>query len=432
LTVVYISSTYEDLKEERMAAISAVSSLGLGVKCMEDYGAAEVRPLDQCLEDVRNCQAFIGIIGLKYGSIVRGNRGKSFTQLEYEEAGRRGIDRCMFLCPDAGEGPPRPRDTDSSRIDAFRALVREDKLLGTFDDPESLRKAIMASEIRTLKPTPGALLGLVKQCDRVPQRSALSRALRKTLSVDNTRAQVCVIQGEEQQLLDEFVTRIVGELLPLQLHLPQEPEAVFRVDLDWPSATDAEGFVDDLRWNLVQKTAYGTDDSLDDVATWIARRRMPVLVTVPLRTDAWSRKTASAVERSIDMFANWSLPRLAYPVVVVFKVNYRVGEAGWFRRRAVRKGHAAIRRHLEDLRVRQEDIPNIEYLPVLEDVVREDAEEWATRGEVLAHVDAASLAPEIRAAFRDRPALPMGQALDKLRAAVARAHCRHRKQEKPW
>ena len=66
---IYISSTYEDLKDCREAAYRALRRLRHDVVAMEDYVAADERPLDRCLEDVANCDVYIGLIGWRYGFV---------------------------------------------------------------------------------------------------------------------------------------------------------------------------------------------------------------------------------------------------------------------------------------------------------------------------------------------------------------------------
>jgi hypothetical protein len=78
---IYISSTYEDLEKEREAAAEAIRRLGHTTLAMEDYVAADKRPLDKCLEDVRNCDVYIGIFAWRYGDIPDGydKRDKKVT-----------------------------------------------------------------------------------------------------------------------------------------------------------------------------------------------------------------------------------------------------------------------------------------------------------------------------------------------------------------
>ena len=87
---IYISSTYQDLVEERRAVRDAVVRLDHLPVAMETYTATGRRPVDQCLADVALCQVYVGIFAWRYG-YVPSSQGKSITYLEYKEAGRCGI-----------------------------------------------------------------------------------------------------------------------------------------------------------------------------------------------------------------------------------------------------------------------------------------------------------------------------------------------------
>ena len=80
---IYISSTYEDLKNHRHAVYKKLRQLGHDVIAMEDYAASDARPLDKCLEDVSRCDVYIGLFAWLYGYVPPG-QDKSITQLEYE------------------------------------------------------------------------------------------------------------------------------------------------------------------------------------------------------------------------------------------------------------------------------------------------------------------------------------------------------------
>jgi hypothetical protein len=67
MTKIYISLTYEDLKEYREAAGHALRRLDHHVVGMEDYVAADERPLDKCLKDVAACDVYVGIFAFRYG-----------------------------------------------------------------------------------------------------------------------------------------------------------------------------------------------------------------------------------------------------------------------------------------------------------------------------------------------------------------------------
>ena len=123
---IYISSTYKDLLEERKTTDRAVRSLKHASICMEDYVACDNRPLEKCLQDVRQCDAYIGIFAWRYGHIPKDCK-KSITHMEYDEAGIVGIPRLIFLLD---ENAPWPRNKiskgdDQEHIDAFRTELNK-------------------------------------------------------------------------------------------------------------------------------------------------------------------------------------------------------------------------------------------------------------------------------------------------------------------
>ncbi len=84
---VYISSTFNDLKNFRQAIINCIVSLGDYYRpvSMEFYDATDVHFVKKCLDDVEACNIYILILGKRYGYIPKGYT-KSITELEYEKA----------------------------------------------------------------------------------------------------------------------------------------------------------------------------------------------------------------------------------------------------------------------------------------------------------------------------------------------------------
>lgn len=71
---VYISSTYEDLKEYRSIVYDTLRQWRKDVIAMEDYPAADKRPLQKCLEDVALSDIYVGIFAWRYGYIPNDNK----------------------------------------------------------------------------------------------------------------------------------------------------------------------------------------------------------------------------------------------------------------------------------------------------------------------------------------------------------------------
>ena len=65
----FVSSSFEDLKEHRAAAIRVLRQLGHEVLAMEDLVAAASTPLNKVLEMVGRSDAYVGLFGWRYGYV---------------------------------------------------------------------------------------------------------------------------------------------------------------------------------------------------------------------------------------------------------------------------------------------------------------------------------------------------------------------------
>jgi hypothetical protein len=87
---VFLSSTYEDLVDEREAVYRTLKEQGHDVVRMEDFGSRDDAPLETCLAAVESCEAYILLLGSRYGTIEP-TYNLSYTHIEYERARELGI-----------------------------------------------------------------------------------------------------------------------------------------------------------------------------------------------------------------------------------------------------------------------------------------------------------------------------------------------------
>lgn len=134
---VFVSSTYEDLIPYREGAQRVLIRLEQTIKGMEYFGSNPNKPLDVCLNSVRECKIYVGIIGMRYGSI-ESTTGKSFTQLEYEEAIRNNIPTLMYIISDDCPVLSKYVDTDerAEKLAEFKSLLKEKHTVSFFNSPE--------------------------------------------------------------------------------------------------------------------------------------------------------------------------------------------------------------------------------------------------------------------------------------------------------
>src|SRR5215467_2069754 len=104
------------------AAVAAVLRARYAVTEMAYFAARDTSPAIVCVDMIAQSDVYIGIIGVRYGSPVRDRPDVSYTELEFEAAGDRGLPRLIFLVRDDSTDLPRTRQPAGHRArqDAFR------------------------------------------------------------------------------------------------------------------------------------------------------------------------------------------------------------------------------------------------------------------------------------------------------------------------
>jgi tetratricopeptide (TPR) repeat protein len=190
---IYVSSTSEDLKEYRAAAIAAVWRLGHFPAAMEGYVAESIPPAEKCLRDVASSDLYIGIFACRYGYVPEG-AAQSITEMEYRKAREKGIPALIFLLDEGIPWPANHIDTGEAgeRIRALREELKKEKLVSFFRAPDELGALVTAAV--ALSPRPCRILG-VRPADvggNFKDREKSIDDLRGLLG-DRTVKMVCII-----------------------------------------------------------------------------------------------------------------------------------------------------------------------------------------------------------------------------------------------
>lgn len=137
---VYVSSTYVDLKEHRERVERVLRQLGHEDVAMEYYTAEDKRPVDKCLADVASCDAYVGLLGFRYGWIPKRHNPKhlSITELEYCCALKHNLKCFMFVADSTAPWPPAFIDADRRQIDGLRSKAGEEHGAVPFTSPDNL------------------------------------------------------------------------------------------------------------------------------------------------------------------------------------------------------------------------------------------------------------------------------------------------------
>jgi hypothetical protein len=119
------------------AAIDAIGRAEMAPVDMRWFAARDTRPADYCRARVRSCEAYVAVVGFRYGTTVPGEN-ISYTEMEFQEAGTVGLPRLIFLLDRSG-CPSWLGDPDHARVNAFRQrLYNAGLIVRTFTSASEL------------------------------------------------------------------------------------------------------------------------------------------------------------------------------------------------------------------------------------------------------------------------------------------------------
>jgi len=117
---------------------------------MEVFGARTAEPIQTCVEEVKKSKIFIGILGMRYGSIDP-ESGKSFVQIEYDTAINHGLDVLIYLI-DEENALISPvfvdKDENAKKLQEFKDYLRKNHTVEFFLSPDDLVKKIERDLLR--------------------------------------------------------------------------------------------------------------------------------------------------------------------------------------------------------------------------------------------------------------------------------------------
>lgn len=207
---VFISSTFEDLKEERRAIQNVITSGGDFPVQMEDFPATDEPQLEFIKSLIDKCDYYVLVIAGRYGTPTED--GTSFTEKEYKYAVQKGIPVIAMLHENPGR-IERDKSEESGpgrkNLERFVAEVEKNRIRKHWNSigELQLQVRIALDHAKSTKPAIGWVRG------------------DTTASIDVLN-QLNVVRQEN----DKFREKIGS--LQIELDLPPIPEAKSEVLLD--------------------------------------------------------------------------------------------------------------------------------------------------------------------------------------------------------
>ncbi|RRN64797.1 DUF4062 domain-containing protein [Caulobacter sp. 602-1] len=153
---VFVSSTYQDLIDERQDTIKSVLDLGHIPSGMEAFHAVDFEQFTYIKKIIDECDYYVLIIGGRYGSM--NDDGTSYTELEYDYAVSTGKTVLAFLHSDPSSLPTNKCDADPhalAKLEAFRGKVSTRRLVSFWSSPHDLKATVIISLSKAFSELPG-------------------------------------------------------------------------------------------------------------------------------------------------------------------------------------------------------------------------------------------------------------------------------------
>ena len=311
---IFVSSSFEDLKEHRAAAIRVLRQLGHEVLAMEDIVAASAAPLGKVLDMVDRSEAYVGVFAWRYGYIpapaaaaapVPGQPPPvvvpgatpgvtSITHYEYLRAIQRKLPIMAFLLDEHCAWPPHlidgfepaaDRPVNAEAIRALRLQLQQERVVSWFTTPSDLEARVSAAV---------TVAGLTAQLDLQPATALDPLAgVAGDSSAEQGIANAIVAAGDHQRALKidlgttwwstrlyliaalaERLTRARRILIVDRTPLPVPPPPA-APGMTRPPGVPIERFVGQLSTSAVRATIGPRVPALARFADWLDARRIP-------------------------------------------------------------------------------------------------------------------------------------------------------------
>ena len=166
---VFISSTYEDLKEERAAVTQCLLDNNCIPVGMEQFPASNMSQMEYIEKMLDDCDYYILIIGGRYGSLD--DDGVGYTEKEYNYAQQKGIPVMAFVNLHPEKLPnEKCEHANIEKFKAFRDRVRNaKKLVKGYSDIGDLKANVVTAVNVAIREYPG--IGWVRATDLLQEEN---------------------------------------------------------------------------------------------------------------------------------------------------------------------------------------------------------------------------------------------------------------------
>lgn len=150
---IFVSSTYEDLKEERAQVIRAILEMGHIPVGMEMFSAADEEQWKIIARQIDETDYYVVIVGHRYGSMTG---GISYTEKEFDYAVSKGTPTLGFVVDGSVEPLAKHVDTSAQKVAAlakFKGKVQQ-RPVGFWKNADELHGKVSIALMKAFNTVP--------------------------------------------------------------------------------------------------------------------------------------------------------------------------------------------------------------------------------------------------------------------------------------
>lgn len=228
---VFVSSTYEDLRNEREHVISELNRIGYIAVGMEQFPSTAERQMDYIKRIIDDSDYYIVIIKGRYGSLAE--NGLSYTEMEYNYAIEKGKPAFCFLYKNRMDLPIKDTDKDpkkEKKLVAFIARFESNRVVTRWTEKQDLVNSIWHSLNENIRLRPG--IGWVRG-DQVMDPKTLAKL--EELRTENEELKSALQSSRESDNIETMLEKMRGERLKIacDVRVPINPQGseIIRTDI---------------------------------------------------------------------------------------------------------------------------------------------------------------------------------------------------------
>lgn len=151
---VFVSSTFDDLKEARSAVLKSILKLGCFPAGMEWFPSASMEQFEYIKKIIDDSDYYILIIGGRYGD---DSHGLSYTEMEFDYAVSKEIPVLAFIHEHPEDIPAKYYELDEAKrekLNNFRKKVMQERMVSFWNTSDQLSSEVSSSLENAIKTTP--------------------------------------------------------------------------------------------------------------------------------------------------------------------------------------------------------------------------------------------------------------------------------------